>query len=124
MIPRWLRNRWVVVPGLLALLVLGWNLYAAARANGVVEGRVVDAQGNPVAGASVTLFNRSFITSEPRQQATTAADGSFRITGNASHAIQLLAAAPGFTPTPRKTVRLLFRAQDVHMTEPLRLSPP
>jgi hypothetical protein len=124
MTPRWLRNRWVVVPGLLALLVLGWNLYVGRHANGVVEGSVVDAQGNPVPGASVTLFNRSFITSEARQSTTTAADGSFRITGNASHAIQLQAAAPGFAPTPRRTVRLLFRAQDVNMTEPLRLSPP
>jgi hypothetical protein len=106
MIPRWLRNRWVVVPGLLALLVACWNIYVGQHANGVVAGRVVDAQGNPVASVSVTLFNRSFIT------------------GNASHAIQLQAAAPGFAPTPRKTVRLLFRAQDVHMTEPLRLSPP
>jgi hypothetical protein len=124
MIPRWLRNRWVVVPGLLALLVACWNIYVGQHANGVVAGRVVDAQGNPVASVSVTLFNRSFITSEPRQQTPTTADGSFRITGNASHAIQLQAAAPGFAPTPRKTVRLLFRAQDVHMTEPLRLSPP
>lgn len=118
----WARNRWVVVPGLLAIVIAGWNIHVAANANGVIEGRVVDAAGAPIAGATVTLFNRSFITSEARQTMTTDASGSFRITGNASHAVQLGAEAPGFAPSPRRTVRLLFRAQDVTLAQPLVLA--
>jgi hypothetical protein len=124
MIPAWARNRWVVVPGVLAIMIAGWNIHVAANANGVIEGRVVDAAGAPVAGATVTLFNRSFITSEARQTMATNASGHFRIIGNASHAVQLGAEAPGFAPSPRRTVRLLFRAQDVTLAEPLVLARP
>jgi hypothetical protein len=121
MIFGWARNRWVVVPALLAGMIAAWNIHVAANANGVIEGRVVDSRGAPIAGAAVTLFNRSFITSEARQNVTTDAGGRFRITGNASHAVQLGAEAPGFAPGPRRTVRLLFRAQDVTLADPLVL---
>ena len=118
----WARNRWVVVPALLAIVIGAWNVHVAANANGVIEGRVVDAAGTPIAGATVTLFNRSFITSEARQTMLTDATGHFRITGNQSHAVQLGAEAPGFAPGPRRTVRLLFRAQDVTLAQPLVLA--
>jgi hypothetical protein len=118
-----LRSRWVVVPGLLALLIGAWNLHVALNNNGVIEGRVVDASGRAIAGATVTLFNRSFITSEPRGRATTDADGRFRFTDNASHAVALQATAETFAPGPRTTLRLWFRAQDTTLRTPLVLRP-
>jgi hypothetical protein len=116
-----LRSRWVVVPAALALLVGAWNGYVALNANGVIEGRVVDPAGHPVAGATVTLFSRSFITSEPRGHAVTDAEGRFRFTDNASHAVALQATAEAFAPGPRVTVRLWFRAQDTSLPLPLVL---
>jgi len=120
--PRWLLSRWTVVPGTLALVVLGWNLYVAANDNGVLEGRVVDAAGRPVEGAEVVLYARSFVTNDERQRTRSGPGGAFRFEGNASHALQLQAEAPGIGRSERVTVRLWFRAQDRRLAEPLRLS--
>ena len=119
--PRWLLSRWVVVPGAIALAVLGWNAYVAANATGELRGRVVDAAGAPVPGATVVLFNRSFVTNDERARTTADATGAFRFADNASHAVQLEAAAPGLGRSPRVTLQLWFRAQDRTVEEPLRL---
>lgn len=118
----WMRSRWVIVPGILAILVGGWNLYVSANAHGVIEGRVIDLAGRPVPGATVTLYNRSFITNEARAEARTGADGGFRFDDNTSHAVQLQAEAPGFARGARVTLRLWFRGQDTTMHEPLVLA--
>jgi protocatechuate 3,4-dioxygenase beta subunit len=119
--PGWLLSRWVLVPGGLALAVLGWNLHVAANAGGVLEGRVVDAAGRPVPGAEVVLYARSFVTNDERGRTRTGPDGAFRFEGNDSHALQLQAAAPGLGRSERVTVRLWFRAQDTRLAAPLRL---
>ena len=118
---RWWRSRWVVVPGGIAAVVLGWNLYVAAHAGGVVEGRVVDPAGRPVAGATVLLYERAFINNIEKQRTTSGADGAFRFEGNSSHAIQLQAEAAGLR-SERMTLRLWFRAQDRRLEQPLRLA--
>ncbi|WP_439576482.1 carboxypeptidase-like regulatory domain-containing protein [Elioraea sp.] len=120
--PAWLRSRWTVVPGAIAAITLGWNLYVTANATGVIAGRVVDRTGAPVAGATVTLFNRSFITNDPRQRAVTAADGRFRFENNDSHAVQIEAEIDGVGRSERMTVRLWFRAQERRIETPLVLA--
>lgn len=121
-LPGWVRSRWVVVPGLIAAATIAWNAYVAANATGVIEGRVVDAAGGPVEGAAVTLFNRSFITNDPRQRTVTDAGGHFRFEGNDSHAVQL-EAEKGHGRSERLTLRLWFRAQERHLGTPLVLTP-
>lgn len=121
-LPGWMQSRWAVVPGMIAAATLGWNVYVAANATGVIEGRVVDASGRPVPGATVTLFNRSFITNDPRQRTRTSADGRFRFENNDSHAVQLEAEADGLGRSERRTVRLWFRAQERHLATPLVLA--
>jgi len=121
---RWqhiLGNRFVIVPGLLAAIVLGWNTYVTLHANGIVTGQVVDASGEPVAGAEVTLYHLNFITEVKAGQTRTDAQGGFRFTDNRSHLIELQATSPQGT-SPRVTVRLWFRAQDRSLDAPLRLS--
>lgn len=120
-LPTWLRSRWTVVPALIAAATLGWNLYVAAQATGVIEGRVVDASGRPIEGATVTLFNRSFITNDPRQRAVTNHGGRFRFESNDSHAVQLEAEIEGIR-SERVTVRLWFRAQQRRVDAPLILA--
>ncbi|WP_333672745.1 carboxypeptidase-like regulatory domain-containing protein [Elioraea tepidiphila] len=117
----WLRSRWVVVPGAILAITLAWNLHVAAHATGVIEGRVVDRSGRPVEGAIVTLFNRSFITNDPRQRTTTGPEGRFRFEGNDSHAVQLEAEVAGHR-SERMTVRLWFRAQERRLETPLVLA--
>lgn len=114
------RSRWVVVPGLLLLLVLGWNVYVMSHNGGTVAGRVVDAAGRAVADADVILYARSFVTNDERQRTKTDAAGAFRFRGNDSHALQLQAEAPGLGRTDRLTLRLLFRGEDATLPTPLR----
>ena len=122
--PRWRRlllNRFVVVPGAIAAAILLWNLYVARHDNGIVEGRVVDRQGAPVADAVVALWVLNFTTYVERTRTRTGADGRFRFTGNDSHNLQLAAEKPGLGASPRVPVRLYFKGQDVALREPLRL---
>lgn len=120
--PSRMPSRWVVVPSLIALAVIGWNIHVARNATGEVRGRVVDAAGRPVAGATVVLFERAFVVNTEKQRTATGPEGEFRFQGNASHAVQLQAEAPGGR-SARVTLRLLFRAQDAELPAPLVIAP-
>jgi hypothetical protein len=121
-LPPWIRSRWFVVPAVLLAIVAGWNIHVARNATGEIRGRVVDAAGRPVAGASVQIFERAFVVNTEKQTATTDAAGVFRFSGNASHSVQLQAESNG-TKSDRVTLRLLFRAQDADLPAPLVLKP-
>ena len=116
----WARSRWVIVPGAMLVFTLGWLVYVNEHNHGVVEGSVVDAAGQPVAGATVQLFERGFVTHQERGRATSDAQGVFRFADNRSHSIQLEAEAPGMGRTDRRILRLWFAAQDATLAEPLR----
>jgi hypothetical protein len=120
----WLASRWFIVPAVFVTVTLGWLAYVSGHAHGLVEGRVVDAAGRPVADATVVMFERGFVTHEQRGRATTDADGAFRFTDNRSHSIQLEAEAPGLGRTDRRVLRLWFAAQPARLDEPLRFPAP
>jgi len=117
-----LRSRWVVVPGAMVIVAASWLLYVSAHNHGRLEGRVVDANGAPVAGAKVLLFERGFVTHEEKARATTGVDGRFRFDNNPSHSVQLEAEAPELGRTNRQVVRLWFAGQDTVLAEPLRFA--
>ena len=122
--PRWMTSRWVIVPGGMMIATLVWLAYVARHNHGVVEGRVVDAAGQPVAGASVLMFERGFVTHQERARTTSDSQGRFRFDDNRSHSIQLEADSPLLGRTDRRIVRLWFAAQDTTLAEPLRFSAP
>ena len=119
---RRLYSRWFIVPVTMVVIIVGWLAYVAAHDHGVVEGRVIDAGGRPVAGATVLLLKRGFVTHEQAGRTTTDAAGAFRFSDNISHSIQLEAESPTLGRSDRRIVRLLFAAQDVKVTEPLRFA--
>jgi hypothetical protein len=122
---RWrglLLNRFVLVPGALALIAALWNVYVDFHDHGLVAGRVVDAAGRPVEGATVVLWVLDFTTYVETSSATTGPDGTFRIRDNPSHNIQIGAEKPGVGRSTRIPVRLYFRAEDVTLRAPLVLS--
>jgi hypothetical protein len=124
--PLWRRlvaNRFVVVLGAIALAIVGWNAYVASHSGGHVTGRVTDAAGEPVAGASVTLWVLNFTTYVEKARGVTDADGRFLLINRDSHNIQLAAEKAGVGRSRRVPVRLYFRAQDVELREPLVLVP-
>jgi 5-hydroxyisourate hydrolase-like protein (transthyretin family) len=122
--PRWRRlliNRFVAVLAALAAATGLWNGYVALHDHGIVSGRVVDAAGHPVAGATVVLWVLNFTTFVETARVTTDADGRFVIINRNSHHIQLSAEKPGAGRSARVDVRLYFRAQDVALGAPLVL---
>jgi hypothetical protein len=118
---RWLRSRYVVVLGALAILTGAWNAYVASHDDGVVAGRVVGPDGRPVAGARVTFQERTLTTLEPRATAETDAAGEFRFAAQPAHHFVLVADKPGVGATPRRAFRRYFRGQNLVLREPLRL---
>ena len=118
----WLTSRWVIVPGSMVIATLVWLAYVGQHNHGTVEGRVVDAGGQPVAGATVLLFERGFVTHQEKARATSDDAGAFRFAHNRSHSLQLEAVAPELGRTERRIVRLWFAAQDTQLAEPLRFT--
>ena len=119
---RILLSRFVIVPAMLAAVIAGWNVYVSLHDHGLLSGRVVDARGAPVEGATVILFAHDFVTQVEKARTKTEAGGVFRFTRNDSHLVQLQAEEPG-ERSPRITVRLWFRAQDRVLQAPLQLAP-
>jgi Carboxypeptidase regulatory-like domain len=122
--PAVLRSRFVVVPVALAMLIGGWNVYVARHDHGRLTGRVVDTAGHPVAGATVVLFEQQFTNQVERARTETDGGGWFHFTGSKSHLIELQASGPGRQVSPRRIVRLWFRAQDRVLQQPLVVSGP
>lgn len=123
--PLWRRlvlNRFVLALGVITVLVLIWNVYVSTHNHGRVSGRVVDASGQPVAGATVVLWVLNFTTYVEKTRATTDAEGRFLISDNDSHNIRLAAEKPGVGRSARVPVRLYFRAEDIDLADPLMLS--
>lgn len=119
---RLLVNRFTIVLASIAFAFAIWNGYVALHDHGVVEGRVVDAAGRPVEGATVVLWVLDFTTFVEKTRATTDADGRFVIHGNDSHNIQIEAEKTGVGRAPRIPVRLYFKAEDVRLPSPLVLT--
>jgi len=118
---RFLRNRFVWVPLVLFVVIGGWNGWVATHNHGIVSGHVVDANGKPMAGATVRLWVFNFTTFVETATTTTDADGSFRFTGNPSHNIQVSADKLGAGRSDRVSVRLYFASEDRKLAQPLRL---
>jgi uncharacterized GH25 family protein len=119
---RILLNRFLLVPGVLAIVTLAWNAHVATHDHGIVTGHVVDAAGKPVADATVALWVYNFTTYQEQEHVKTDANGAFRFTNNPSHKIQISAEKPDVGRSDRVPVFLYFRAQDVDLSSPLRLA--
>ncbi len=118
---RALLSRFFIVPFVLLVGIVGWNIYVDAHAHGLLEGSVVDAAGHPVAGATVILSVHDFVTQVEKARTTTDASGRFRFDQNDSHLIQLQAQNGGAS-SAKVTVRLWFRGQDRTVEPPLRIA--
>jgi hypothetical protein len=112
---RVLASRFVIVPLVLAVLILAWNVYIAFHDDGVVAGEVRDQAGAPVAGALIILYDRNFVTFRETQRTRSGADGRFRFDDFHSHLGQIEAEAPDGRHSQRLPIRLWFRAQNIEL---------
>src|SRR5580698_4299956 len=75
----------------------------SAQSGASITGAVKDPQGQPIPGATLTLFSR---TGAAGNATTSDSSGSYRFTGLPEGDYLLRAAAPGFA---------LFLAEDIHL---------
>ncbi len=113
--------RYACVVGALVLLVGGCNLWVALHDDGVVRGQVVEADGRPATGATVSFWEKTLTTLERRTATETGSDGHFVVTGQAAHHFALQAEKSGLGASPRTLYRRYFRGQNLVLDEPLRL---
>jgi len=121
---RWraiLRSRFFVVPASIAVVATAWNVYVGMHNDGVVRGRVTDASGAPVNGATVLILEQTFTTHTDRGRVTTGPDGRFEFRDNRSHHLLLRAEKAGVGRSEQEEVRLAFRAQHVELPSPIVL---
>jgi hypothetical protein len=118
-----LLNRYSITFGTIAIVVLAWNAYVAAHDDGILEGRVVAADGARVADAEVVLSERTVVSLRPVMSTRSDAEGRFRFSGHDRHAVVLTAEKPGVGQSDRHEVRLYFRNENRVLEEPLVLRP-
>jgi hypothetical protein len=116
-----LRNRYLITFGAIALLVAVWNLYVALNDDGILVGRVVGPDSRPVPGATVVLAERTLLIAVPKARTTTDAEGRFRFSGHTLFRFHLEAFKEGVGRMPAKEFRLYFKGQNMTLREPLRL---
>lgn len=121
MIRTLLLNRVTLTFAALAVVVAAWNLHVIANDDGRLAGRVVDASGQPVAGAEVVISELSLISLNVVARTTTDEQGRFRFLGHGRHALVLAAEKPGVGRSPRREIRLYFRNQNRDLAEPVVL---
>ena len=119
----WLYNRYTLTLGTMAVLVVGWNLYVAFHNDGIIAGRVVGPDHQPLPGASVVLSEKTLLVTTPRAKATTNEKGEFRFTGHNLYRLYLEASQEGIGALTAQEFRLYFRGQNLFIDKPLRLEP-
>lgn len=118
----WLCNRYTLTLGSIALLALTWNIYVALNNDGIITGRVVTPDQQPIGGATVVLSERSLLVAVPKGQAVTDEKGEFHFTGHALHRLYLEAHKEGVGRMPPKEFRLYFKGQNLLIEKPLVLA--
>lgn len=114
-------NRYIITFGSIAIVTVLWNLYVAFNNDGIVVGWVVGPDNRPVAGATVTLFQKTLYVAKRRGSATTDKSGQFLLAGHKSYRFWLEAEKEGLGKSPKEEYRLYFRNQNLTLHEPLRL---
>jgi hypothetical protein len=108
----WIRNRFTITFGAIALAVVVWNFYVALNDGGHVSGQVVNAEGRPVDGAIVVLARKTVASVEKVAQASTDARGRYSFDHHGQYAIVLTATATD-GQSERRIMPLWFRNQNV-----------
>jgi len=114
-------NRYMITFGAIVIVTALWNLYIAFNNDGIIAGRVVGPDNRAVAGATVTLFQKTLYVAEPRDKTTTDKNGAFLLTGHASYKLWLEAEKKGIGKSSKEEYRLYFRNQNLTLSDPLRI---
>lgn len=117
----WLMNRFVYTIVGIAIVVGAWNLWRVNNDDGLIEGQVIGPDGAPVAGAKVTLSERTLLVAQPRGTAETDSDGRFVFRDHQLHRLYLEADKEGVGRAGPIEYRLYFNGENLFLHQPLRL---
>ena len=118
-----LLNRFTISCGIIALLVIGVNVYVAGHDDGILEGQVIGPEGKPVQGARVTVYKPGVVGFDRIDEAVTDGNGRFRFEKHNQHHPVLRAEKEGLGRSEYEDVRLYFRNENRVHKIPLRLRP-
>lgn len=116
-----LRHPRSAVSAAIAAAVIAWNLFIALNDDGFVRGRVEDAAKSPAADVEIVLHAAGLVASAPLQRVRSGPDGSFLFAAHGQHHLRLQVQGPDGRLGESRTVRLLFRDQNVRLDRPLRI---
>lgn len=116
-----LRHPRSAVLAAIAAAVVAWNLFIVLDDDGFVRGRVEDAAGRPAADVEIVLHAAGLVAGAPLQRVRSGPDGSFLFVAHGQHHLRLQVQGPDGRMGESRTVRLLFRDQNVRLDRPLRI---
>ena len=119
----WIFNRFVITFGGFAVLVVVWNIYISFNNDGRISGAVIGPDGAPVAGATVTLSERTLLVARPLGSVTTDSAGRFTFTDHDLHRLYLEAEKNDVGRAGPREFRLYFKGQNMTLDAPLQLVP-
>lgn len=119
---QFLLNRVTVTFAIIIVLIIGWNLYVAANNDGTLTGRAVDAQGQPVGGATIMMTARNVDHDVEAGSTLSGDDGSFRFHNHGQYNLILTAEKDNIGKSEPVHVRLYFRNENFALRAPLVLA--
>jgi hypothetical protein len=116
-------NRYTITLGITLAGALLWNLFVIFNDSGILSGRVVDQDNQPIGNAQVVLSEKTLLVTAPRDKVITDADGYFRFEGHRLYHLYLEASRDDLGSSSSQEVRLYFKGQNKTLKEPLVLEP-
>ncbi len=116
-------NRYTITFGLTLVIALLWNLFVSFNDSGILSGRVVDQNNQPIGNARVILSEKTLLVTASRDEVITDADGYFRFEGHKLYHLYLEVSKDDLASASSQEVRLYFKGQNKILKKPLVLEP-
>jgi len=116
-------NRYTITFGITITIALLWNLFVIFNDSGILSGRVVNQNNQPIGNAQVVLSEKTLLVTAPQDQVITDAEGYFRFEGHRLYHLYLEASKDDWGSSSSQEIRLYFKGQNKTLKEPLVLEP-
>lgn len=116
-------NRYTITFAISLGIALLWNIFVLFNDSGILTGRVVDGDNQPIGNAQVVLSEKSLLVTAPRDKVFTDPQGYFRFEGHRLYHLYLEASKSDLGSSSSKEIRLYFKGQNKTLKDPLVLEP-
>lgn len=113
---RLLFNRFTILIVVVLVAAVAWQGYVVANDGGTISGQVVDADGDPVANATVTLSPQTVASVPNEQTATTGENGEFSFNDETHLEFTIQATHPELGESDTKRFHRYFKGQQQSVT--------